>query len=359
MHLYKDKYTGIYQIIYKYNGKWSRKTTSQKKIVEARKVFNEFVRNEEGKKKRKRILLEDYFDLYYKYHEPTKSKHYLRSIKLSFRQLLKYTGNIYIDEIDLETIDQFISHVAGRSKAVSMQCYSNLKTAFNKAVLWDYIKENYFKKTTVTKPRTKLPRYINEEQFQMIYKNTDKQYLKDMFIVAFDTGMRAAELCSMKWDWVDFTQRIITVSNDFNFTTKSKRERIIPMTERVRCALLKRYNWITIKTGADVVFWRVLNVKLNEDYIYRKFKKAVVKAGIDLDINLHTLRHSFASRLVQKNVSLYIVQKLLGHACHRTTQIYSHLIQDTLHETLNKIDSSKKTIQDNTQLKILYFNKLG
>ena len=82
------------------------------------------------------------------------------------------------------------------------------------------------------------------------------------------------------------------------------------------------------------VFSKIIGVKFNNDFVSKNFKKAVRKAKISEKVHFHTLRHSFASRLVQKGASIYIVKELLGHRDVTTTQIYSHLEQSNLKKVI-------------------------
>ena len=77
-----------------------------------------------------------------------------------------------------------------------------------------------------------------------------------------------------------------------------------------------------------------MDIKLNEDYPSKQFKKAVRAAGLNDNIHFHTLRHSFASRLIQKGASVFVVKELLGHEDIKTTQIYSHLQTQDLEEAV-------------------------
>ncbi len=78
-----------------------------------------------------------------------------------------------------------------------------------------------------------------------------------------------------------------------------------------------------------------MDIKLNEDYASKHFKKAVRDSGLNDNIHFHTLRHSFASRLIQKGASVFVVKELLGHEDIKTTQIYSHLKTENLAEAVN------------------------
>ena len=86
----------------------------------------------------------------------------------------------------------------------------------------------------------------------------------------------------------------------------------------------------------DYVFSKS-GILFRQEFISKKFKKAVRASGLSDKIHFHTLRHSFASNLVQNGVSLYVVKELLGHESISTTQIYSHLNQDNLVNAISKL----------------------
>ena len=77
-----------------------------------------------------------------------------------------------------------------------------------------------------------------------------------------------------------------------------------------------------------------MDIRINEDDPSKHFKKAIRDAGLNDKIHFHTLRHSFASRLIQKGASVFVVKELLGHEDIKTTQIYSHLQTQNLVEAI-------------------------
>ncbi|MGE5804960.1 MAG: site-specific integrase, partial [Ignavibacteria bacterium] len=107
------------------------------------------------------------------------------------------------------------------------------------------------------------------------------------------------------------------------FLTKSKKERIVPMNEKVRTILINRFN-SPFHQPDNFVFYRIKGRKLDHQTISKQFKDAVRKAKLNDKIHFHSLRHSFASALAQRSVSLFIIKELLGHEDLATTQIYSH-----------------------------------
>jgi site-specific recombinase XerD len=184
----------------------------------------------------------------------------------------------------------------------------------------------------VAKP---FPVFICEIESKIIIEHTPIEYLKVLFTTAFYTGMRLGELLNMKWNWIDFKQNIITVQCSAAFTTKSKKERIIPISANIRNPLSPQFPKVFDLEKTSFVFTRISGIKLHEDFVSKQFKKSVRAAELNEKIHFHTLRHSFASQLVQKGVSLYIVKELLGHEDLSTTLIYAHLQQQNLRDAIN------------------------
>jgi site-specific recombinase XerD len=126
---------------------------------------------------------------------------------------------------------------------------------------------------------------------------------------------------------------VIIVRNSNTFTTKNRRVRVIPMNDHLYKMLMERKEHVS----CELVF-HLGTRQLTKDYVSKKFKKLVRKAGLNDKLHFHSLRHTFASWLVQKGVSLYEVQTLLGHTSISVTQCYSHLQPERLHATVNHID---------------------
>ena len=238
-----------------------------------------------------------------------------------------------LEVISTRMIDQFISSIASKSKFSASLYYRTLKAAFNKAVVWNYIEANPFNKIKIPKVPKSFPVFISENELLEILNNTTSNLMKNIFTTAFYTGMRLGELLNMKWSWIDFSQSIITIKNSSEFNSKNKRERIIPIHPKVKIILQTRFP--IGKQHNNLVYSKYAQVKLNEDFVSKQFKKAVRAANLNDKIHFHSLRHSFASALVQRGVSLYAVKELLGHENIKTTQIYSHLQKENLMAVVN------------------------
>ena len=149
-----------------------------------------------------------------------KSKRYITSIELSFNQFISFCGDMSLKQINTQIIDRFISTTFARTQRGAHQYYRTLKAAFNKAVEWNYIGMNPFIKIKFPRLTKVYPVFLSEDDLLIILSNTPYQHQKDIFLVAFYTGMRLGELINMKWNWIDFFKNQITVKCSVEFTTK-------------------------------------------------------------------------------------------------------------------------------------------
>jgi len=280
------------------------------------------------------LTLSQFKEEYLEYAKPAKSKKYLDSISYSFNYFIEYARDISLDKIDTRTVDKFINLTFTRTQRGAHLYYRTLKAAFSKAVEWDYISVNSFTKVKFPKLSKTFPVFISEDELLIILANTSYQHLRDIFTVAFYTGLRLGELINMRWHWIDFLQNQITVKYTDDFLTKSKKERIVPMCDKVKSILFKRLN-AAIHNPDEFVFYHFKGKLLYQESISKQFKKIVRQSNLNEKIHFHTLRHSFASLLVQRGVSLYVVKELLGHEDLTTTQIYSHLQKQNLKDAVN------------------------
>lgn len=133
------------------------------------------------------------------------------------------------------------------------------------------------------------------------------------------TGLRRGEIVNLLWQDIDLQRETILVRSSEDYQTKSGKIRLIPMNSTVQ-QLLQRLPRIS-----SFVFPAKRGGMINGNFLRRKFKSAVRNCGLDPRLHFHSLRHTFASLLVQSGISLYHVQKLLGHSSPRVTEMYAHL----------------------------------
>ena len=135
----------------------------------------------------------------------------------------------------------------------------------------------------------------------------------------------------LEWSDIDWKNKQIKIINKEVRNPKGQKERYIPMDDKL-INILKSLP----RNGSSFVF-STPEGKPRVNNLNREVKKVAAKAGIKKNINLHMLRHSFASHLVMGGVDLSTVQRLLGHSSITTTMIYAHLAPDHLRGALDKL----------------------
>jgi site-specific recombinase XerD len=338
MYLAKNHKSPYYQIVYFINGKRTTVSTKENKKNNAEKYLKNFKKsfNIHLELKENTVIpidLKSFRNEYLKYVKSIRSSSYISSINLSFNQLENYLGNVQLNNIDVRMIDKFITSTFERTHRGAHLYYRTLKAAFTKALLWNYLNENPFKKIKFPKLQKNNQIFITKKEFLLILESTEEKSLCDLYTIAFYTGMRLGEITNMRTSWVDLDKNTITIKNGEGFISKSKRERIIPFNNNLK-HILQYYVSQNDNQTNDYIYTKVKGVKLLNGFVSKKFKKTIIKANLNKSIHFHTLRHSFASMLVQKGVSLYVVKELLGHENISTTQIYSHLKQENLEEAI-------------------------
>lgn len=307
-----------------------------------------------GNEQKEVVTLRFFMEEYSKMIKLNRSKSYFVSVCSSFKHFIEFFGyGKSIQTISLKDVENFLTHlqhnVIKRRSSSSNEGYRvyfrTLKAAFNKAKDWGYVKENYFTKVKLPKRQKLAPVFINSNQLSTISDQIKNEIVEDVVVFAFYTGMRLNEIVNLRWKNVDLNKRIITVGDD-KFLTKGRNQRFIPICDEALTSILsqreRKKKIFSIKSHGcvqDYVFCKANGVRFTGDYISKIFKLACKAAGMDSAIHFHSLRHSFASNLVQKGVPLYTIKELLGHSSVSTTEIYSHLNIDSLREAVKKLDS--------------------
>ncbi len=298
-----------------------------------------------GNEPKEIVTLRVFVDEYSSLIKQNRSNTYHVSVMNSFKHLLEFFGTQKsIREIELKETEYFCTYLQQKVHKGFYVYYRTLKAAFNKAKDWSYVKENYFTKVKLPKRQKLAPVFISSDQLSAICSKIKNEVIKNVFTVAFYTGMRLDEIINLRWKNVDLENRVITVGDE-NFTTKGRKQRFIPICEEVFVILtnLKKtpsfiLPLIKEENICSYVFCKSDGKKYTGDHISQSFKRACKAAGMESSIHFHSLRHSFASNLVQKGVPLYTIKELLGHSSISTTEIYSHLNMDSLREAVKKLD---------------------
>ena len=292
------------------------------------------VLTEDEMNKPQQITLEQFKKEFLEYSSGVHSSKTLRTHRTAFKEFLRVEGNIPLHSIGIREIEHFLSvKKKEASEWTARKYYGSLAAAFERAVQWELIKVNPFRKIKKPKPPEVLPLFFSEVEFNSLLSSVHHRDFRELCITALLTGLRLSELLSLQWSDIDFTTKVIQVKNSETFTTKTRKNRTVPMSEELFRLLKERKE--NIRNESENVFHNKKGRPLKEQTISQQFKKYVRSAGLNDKLHFHSLRHSFATHLVKKGIPLFAIQKLLGHSTSKTTEVYAHLLPQQLHKEVN------------------------
>jgi site-specific recombinase XerD len=186
-------------------------------------------------------------------------------------------------------------------------------------------------------PKTpkKLPVILSPEEVTRMIEATQNLMHRTILMVLYGTGMRRTEASLLKVSDIDSERMVIHIRQG-----KGSRDRDVPLTPRLLAALREYWRWTK---PTDYLFpspegWRGSEQPISDKTVWYACRQAAARAGITKTIGPHTLRHSFATHLMEAGTDLRTIQLLLGHAHLEHTTVYLHLSHRHLHAAINPLD---------------------
>jgi integrase len=315
-------------------GKKRKVSTRARRKTDALKFLQSFRESERRRTIRlNHTLLSDFTKEFLAYSKDVHRPKTQEMFRTALRALLDSAGDVPIQRLGIRDIEQFVAEKAkNRSERTVRAYFVTLASAFETAKRWNLTAENPFRQVEKPRLRELQPAYLKKADFHKLLEVVDDPDLRDLYICAVSTGLRLGELSALQWTDMDAEMGIINVRNSERFTTKSKRNRTVPMNNQVLSIMREKQS----RAASELVFHRD-GRRLTKEYVSKGFRSYADRAGLDRNIHFHSLRHTFASWLVAEGVSLYEVQRLLGHSSISITQTYSHLQPEQLHRTVDRI----------------------
>lgn len=334
--MFLSKRNGIYYLWYANDAGKKRKISTRCRYkADALKFlqsFKETVRAQQAH----RVSLSQFTRELLPYLQSNYSPETLLIYKRALRHLNWIAGDVGLGSL---TGLHFDKYKAKRLQSISPVTVNielrSLKAAMNIAVRWEVLEKNPFEGLLLVNVPEEVPAFFTKVEFQKLNSVISERWLGDVVRFAVLTGMRRGEIVNLRWSDVDLGQRVAHIQSNPTFKTKAGKRRTVPLSEAVYEMLMLRAN----VSPSEYVF--TLNDRpLLANWITHKLKQYVRRLGLNDNLNFHSLRHTFATWLVQEGVSIYEVQKLLGHSNISVTQVYSHLAASELHGAVNKISVS-------------------
>lgn len=330
---------GVWWINFTFDGKRYRRSTktSDRKLAEKiyNKVLTQLVERQwldkpEGDDKTFKELADKYVNEYAKFNK----RSWQKDAERLNNHLVKFFGEMIVTEITPKII--FSYKIQRYSQGVCGGTINReltiMKHMYSVAVReWEWTRDNPVKRVKMEKENPPKDRWLAYEEEERLLKACP-DWLKEIVIFALNTGLRQGDILSILWKDVDLENGIILLNISKIGTRDS-----IPLNSIV-WDLLRRKASERTHLSSDYVFPSEAGTRMDGGNLRTDFMKALKKAGVK-DFRFHDLRHTFATRLVQNGVDLYMVQRLMHHKQIQTTMRYAHHYRESLRAGVKVLDT--------------------
>ncbi|MFI3316900.1 MAG: site-specific tyrosine recombinase/integron integrase [Rikenellaceae bacterium] len=237
-----------------------------------------------------------------------------------------------------EHIQQYMSWLFDRGckKATQARVLSTLRSFFGYMQLCDIIESSPVEFVESPRPSRKLPDVLSLEEIDRIISSIDTSTtkgLRDRAIIEllYSCGLRVSEATELRLSDLFFGEGYIRVNG------KGDKQRLVPVSPLARERVMMYLDVRQQSTSDnDTLFLNNRGRALTRVMIFTLLKNATLLAGVQKKVSPHTLRHSFATHLINGGASIRQVQEMLGHENIITTEIYTHLDEERLQQTVDK-----------------------
>lgn len=351
---------------YDENGKRQKKTVSSMDLEKLKKKINDlkYLNDRHMVAEPSKYTVSDWVEFWLETYKngtvkPTTYDMYKNALESYIKPNI---GHYKLDALSPINVQKFVNDLgkkslhkdAGLSESSIKKILITLSQAFDKAIALNMIFKNPCEGIQIPKKeKRKATAFTKEEQQAFLSFCTGKSTYENLFIFAFNTGMRLGELMALTWD--DIHDHTITVSKNLTVvnnydpeiktktrtlidTTKTEQSnRTIPLSKEAANAIKRQLD--NNKNNSPFVFYSTAGTPLIKRNIYRMFNSILKRADIKSHVTIHSMRHSFATRLLEKGADIKTVSELLGHkSIQITLDIYSHISPDLKIKTISLLD---------------------
>jgi integrase len=310
---------------------------------EAAKRESEKEENEQKKKVTEERTFHDLFSLYIERAKIDESKKTYETKKGIYRKRIpdSIKGKT-LSEINIQDIEVIKLSMIGEGMAPNYieKTFNVITQVFKFAInMYGYNGEIPTSKIKVTRKDNKRDRFLTEKEANLLLEEllSISEQLHDMALLSLYCGLRAGEIFKLKWSHINFDNNRVLLRD-----RKNGQNIQLPMHSKVKEMLTR--NTPSIENVCDEYIFKTINNEQKKQ-ISASFRKAVEKLGFNKGVTdprhkvvFHTLRHTYASRLVMKGVDLYTTQILMGHKNSTMTQRYAHLAPEHLDKAVSVLN---------------------
>ena len=284
--------------------------------------------------------LKDFTD--YLNHVKKSSKNTIDSYVRDIRVFLSYIdlNSISLKKANSENINDYLNYLKqlGKTQSTQVRNLASIKSFFDFLISIGLVKNNPAKEVKIKKNATKLPEILTQNEIDILISQPNVSTLrgcrdKAMLELLYATGLRVSELIDLNIDDINLQIGIISCHS-------KNTERIVPV---YRSAVKSIENYLNTVRNSLVVekSERSLFVNMNGSRMTRQGFWKIIKAyaqsgGIEKTITPHTIRHSFATHLLENGAGIKDIKEMLGHSGMSSTQVYSQIIKQKYENTYTK-----------------------
>lgn len=261
----------------------------------------------------------------------------IRTYKNEFLQLLQLLKHKPVQNLTTEDIKRYMVYALEKEGISENTAHSRLNALkfYFEQVLG---KERFFWEIPRPKKRQLLPKLLNEEEIRKLFNSLTNKKHKAMLFTAYSAGLRVSEVVNLKLADIDSKRMQILVAHG-----KGKKDRYVNLSP-ILLDILR--NYISTYTPAPR-YYLFESEQNNSQYptrtVQQIFTNAKKKAGIKKEVGIHSLRHSFATHLLDKGTDIKYIKDLLGHFSIKTTERYLHVSKHQLINIISPFDDLWKS----------------
>lgn len=260
-------------------------------------------------------------------------QNYLRAVKKLLDFLKKEPEQITEDDVKFYIAE----NLSDKAPLTIIQFLASIKYAFS-----NILKKDITLGIKRPKKEKKLPDVLTKEEMKKIISLANNSKSKLMISLIYACGFRVSELTNLKINDLQFEEKIGHVKSG-----KGKKDRIFNIPQFLFEELLAQVEKQRSLNREYVFTSPVTGGQLTSRNLQKIVRNLVIKAGIHKDVHPHTLRHSFATHLLEDGVDIRKIQELLGHSDLSTTQIYTHVSREELKKIASPIDQLMDSSDNN------------
>ena len=244
-------------------------------------------------------------------------------------EFLKFINKLP-ESVNIDDIKSFLAHLIA-DKDSAPRTVNQARSAL--VFYYNEVLQKGFVNIKVPKIKASLPSVLTRDEVKKLMENANNEKSKLMIMTLYSSGLRVSELVKLKWKDLELEQKIAWVRGG-----KGSKDRMVILSD----ALVRKLS--VLEHDSEYIF-PGKNGPLTTRNIQEIVHNISHKAGINKKVTPHTLRHSFATHLLEAGNDIRLIQELLGHSNLQTTQIYTHISAEQKKKVISPMDNLKNNPQ--------------